>query len=145
MTSTSITRTRPTGVRVRAAVLVAGMAIGSIVLWFGIPLFWVVVASQVLSSASPTMAPIMLVLVATPVTMVFFAPLLGRMDHAHRELRGAVRKGPRRAAWNKSMRDSSADHADHGILEFVMIVSVAVALAAAGGWLALFGKMSLPG
>lgn len=144
MTGTHLTETRTTGVRIRVAALVAGMAIGSIVLWFGIPLFWVVVASQVLSSASPTMAPIMLVLIATPITMVFFAPLLGRMDHAHRELRGSVRKGPRRAAWNKSMRDSSAEHADHGVLELVMITSVAVALAAVGGWLALFGKMSLP-
>jgi hypothetical protein len=90
------------------------------------------------------MGPILLVLIATPFTMVLFAPLLGRMDRAHRELRGAVRKGPRRAAWNKSMRDSSPDHADHGVLELVMIVSVAVALLIAGGWLALFGKMTLP-
>ncbi len=42
------------------------------------------------------------------------------------------------------MRDSSAEHADHGVLEFVMITSVVIALVAAGGWLALFGKMSLP-
>jgi hypothetical protein len=139
-----MTDTRPTSTRLRSTALIAGMAIGSIILWFGIPLFWVLVASQVLSKASPTMGPILLVLIATPFTMVLFAPLLGRMDRAHRELRGAVRKGPRRAAWNKSMRDSSPDHADHGVLELVMIVSVAVALLIAGGWLALFGKMTLP-
>jgi len=144
VTSTALPNARRTGSRLRAAALIAGMAIGSIVLWFGIPLFWVLVASHALSSASPTMAPIMLVLIATPITMVLFAPLLGRMDQAHRRIRGAVRTGPRRAAWNKSMRDSSPEHADDGVLELVMIVSVVVALAAAGGWLALFGKMSLP-
>ena len=42
-----------------AAALVAGMAIGSIVLWFGIPLFWVVVVAWTMSP--PAMAPMRVV------------------------------------------------------------------------------------
>lgn len=134
----------PPGARLRLYGLVAGMAVGSVVLWLGIPAFWVFLGAQISSPGTPTMAPIALVLLATPVSMVFFAPLLGRLDHAHRSLRGALREGPRRADWNKSMRDSSVKN-DDGILERVMIASVVFAAGAAGIYLALFGTLSVPG
>jgi len=142
MTSTD---TPPRAASLRTAMLVAGMAVGSIFLWLGIPAFWVLVAAQISSPGTPAFGPIMLVLIATPLSMALFAPVLGRLDHAHRGLRGTLREGPRRAAWNKSMRDSSVESGDHGILERVMIISVVVAVGGAGIWLALFGKMSLPG
>lgn len=133
------------GTRVRSAALVAGMALGSVVLWFGIPALWVLVAAQLSTPGSPSFGPIMLVLLATPATMVAFAPLLGRLDRAHRRLRGTVRQGPRRAAWNRSMRDARTASADHGVLELVMIVSVGIVVVAAGLWIALAGSMTLPG
>lgn len=139
------TDTPTTGLRVRAMLLVAGMALGSVVLWFGIPAFWVFVGAQISSPGTPSMAPIALVLLATPVSMVFFAPLLGRLDHAHRELRGSLREGPRRAAWNTSMRDARTKDNDDGVLERVMIASVVVAGALAGIYFAFFGSLTLPG
>lgn len=139
------TDTPTTGLRVRAMLLVAGMALGSVVLWFGIPAFWVFVGAQISSPGTPSMAPIALVLLATPVSMVFFAPLLGRLDHAHRELRGSLREGPRRAAWNMSMRDARTKDNDDGVLERVMIASVVVAGALAGIYFAFFGSLTLPG
>ncbi|WP_372789918.1 hypothetical protein [Paraconexibacter sp.] len=145
MTPPQTTASVPTAAGLRSFLLVAGMAIGSVFLWLGIPAFWVFLAAQISSPGTPAFGPILLVLLATPLSMVFFAPVLGRLDHAHRDLRGTLRKGPRRAAWTKSMRDSSTEQADTGILEVVMITSVVVALAAAGIWLALFGQMSLPG
>ncbi|WP_146175197.1 hypothetical protein [Paraconexibacter algicola] len=136
----------PLALRVRAVALVAAMAVGSIVLWIGIPVLWILLGGLISTPGTPSFAPIALVLVATPVSMAFFAPLLGRLDHAHRELRGALRDGPRRAAWNTSMRDSQDTTAQDGILERVMVVSVALAVAVAGGYLALFGgSMSVPG
>lgn len=136
----------PTALRVRAFALVAGMSIGSVFLWFGIPAIWIFLGGLISSPGTPTFAPIALVLIATPISMVFFAPLLGRLDHSHRLLRGALRDGPRRAAWNASMRDKHDTSSEDGILERVMIVSVVLAAAAAGAYLALFGgQMSVPG
>ncbi len=134
----------PVGLRVRSMLLVAGMAAGSVILWFGIPAFWVLVGAQISSPGTPTMAPIALVLLATPVSMVFFAPLLGRLDHSHRELQGSLREGPRRAAWNASMRDARTTTNDDGVLERVMIASVVIAAALAGIYFAFFGQLKLP-
>ena len=133
----------PTGARLRLYGLVAAMALGSVVLWLGIPAFWVFLGAQISSPGTPTMAPLVLVLVATPISMVIFAPLLGRLDHAHRALRGSLRAGPRRADWNKSMRDSSIKNED-GVLERVMIASVVFSAAAAGVYLSFFGTLSMP-
>lgn len=135
----------PTALRLRSMLLVAGMAVGSVVLWMGIPAFWVLMGAQISSPGTPTMAPIALVLLAAPISMVFFAPLLGRLDHAHRTLRGALREGPRRAAWNTSMRDSRDTTDEDGVLERVMIVSVVLAGALAGIYFAFFGSLSMPG
>lgn len=136
----------PLGLRLRAFSLVAAMAVGSVILWLGIPATWILLGGLISSPGTPSFAPIALVLIATPISMAFFAPVLGRLDHAHRGLRGALREGPRRAAWNTSMRDSRDTTAEDGILERVMIVSVVLAGAAAGAYLALFGgHMSVPG
>ena len=41
-----------------AALLIALMAIGSIVLWLGIPIGWVYLASRIAKSSQPSMGPI---------------------------------------------------------------------------------------
>lgn len=134
----------PPGARLKAFGLVAAMAVGSVFLWLGIPVIWVLLGAQISSPGTPTMAPIALVLIATPISMVFFAPLLGRLDHAHRELRGSLREGPRRALWNRSMRDSATTESDDGVLERVMIISVVISGALAGIYFAFFGTLTMP-
>lgn len=135
----------PGSLRLRAYALVAAMAVGSVFLWFGIPVLWVLLGAQFSTPGVPSMAPIALVLIATPVSMVFFAPLLGRLDFAHRRIRQTLRDKPRRATWNESMRAERDKDNDDGVLERVMIISVVVAGALGGGYLAFFGKLTLPG
>jgi hypothetical protein len=49
--------------RLLAALLIGLMAVGSVVLWIGVPVGWLYVASQLTESSQPAMGPYVLVLV----------------------------------------------------------------------------------
>jgi hypothetical protein len=50
-----------------AIVLVLLMAVGSVIMWIGVPLGLIYIASQLASSSNPTVGPYVLVLVGLPV------------------------------------------------------------------------------
>jgi hypothetical protein len=58
------------GRRALAAVLIVLMAIGSILLWLGIPVGWLYLVSRLVTSSQPSMGPYVLLLVGIPASMV---------------------------------------------------------------------------
>src|SRR3954449_12935995 len=106
-------------------VLVGLMAVGSVVMWLGVPLGLVYAASKVASSSEPSLGPYLLVLIGLPVGMALVGKGLGALDRAHQRLTGIGDEGPRRAPWNKSLRAERVSSRRGGILDRVMIVSVA--------------------
>ena len=58
------------GRRPLAAVLIVLMAIGSILLWLGIPVGWLYLVSRLVKSSQPSMGPYVLLLVGIPASMV---------------------------------------------------------------------------
>jgi hypothetical protein len=129
-----------------AALLIALMAIGSIVLWLGIPIGWVYLASRIAKSSQPSMGPYLLILIGLPVGMFAIGKLLGSLDRAHGRVTGRIDDGPRRAAWLQSMRDERrTPRREHSVLETVMIVSVLLAIFVGGIWFLAFAGSPLPG
>jgi hypothetical protein len=68
--------------RVLAVLLIGLMAVGSIVLWLGIPVGWLYLVSRIVDSAQPSMGPYALVLVGIPATMTAMGKLLAALDRA---------------------------------------------------------------
>ena len=126
-------------------VLVALMAVGSVVMWLGVPLGLVYVASKVASSSEPSLGPYLLVLFGLPIGMAVVGKGLGMLDRAHQRLTGIGDEGPRRASWNRSMRGERVSTRRGGILDRVMLVSVGVALLLMAIWFFGFAGSSLPG
>jgi hypothetical protein len=128
-----------------AVVLVLLMAVGSIVLWIGIPVGWVWVASRTVKTSQPTLGPYLLVLCATPLTMWLWGKLLFRLNDVYAKLTGQTSEVRTQLPWHKSMRGERSSGRQTTVLDLVMIVSVSVALTAFGVWFFLFAGSSIPG
>ncbi len=127
-----------------ALLLVLLMAVGSIVMWLGVPLGLIYVASQIAGGSSPSVGPYLVVLIGLPIGMAIVAKLLGYLDRAHSRLTGRADERPRQAAWMRSLRGERTSTRRGGVLDKVMIVSVGLALILFAIWFFAFAGSSLP-
>ncbi len=127
-----------------AIVLVALMALGSVVMWFGVPLGLIYVASKLADTPNPSMGPYLLVLIGLPVGMAVVGKALGALNRAHIRLTGAE-VDDYRPGWTRSMRAERKTERRGGVLDRVMIISVGVAVVIAAVWFFGFAGSSLPG
>lgn len=128
----------------RAFALVAAMALGSIVMWVGIPVAWILVAAHFSHSGSPSLGPLLIFFIGTPLTMLPTAKLLGHLDLRHQELMGRLDDRRKPAPWQRSMRDDRDERAPQSVLAVVMVTSVALAFVALAIWFFFFAGSSLP-
>jgi hypothetical protein len=126
-----------------AVALVVLMALGSVVMWLGVPLGLVYVASKLADTPNPTMGPYLLVILGLPVGMAVVGKGLGALNRAHVRLTGAETDAYR-PGWTRSMRGERRVDRRNGVLDRVMIVSVAVAGIAFAVWFFGFAGSSLP-
>jgi hypothetical protein len=124
--------------------LVALMAVGSVVMWLGVPLGLVYVASKLAGTPNPSMGSYVLVLIGLPVGMALVGKVLGWLNRLHIRLTGAE-TDEYRPGWTRSMRGERQASRRGGVLDKVMIVSVAVAGVAFAVWFFGFAGSSLPG
>jgi hypothetical protein len=148
-TTQGIDRERPSLLRTMvtkpvAVLLVLMMAVGSVVLWIGIPVGWVWVASRTVKTSQPSLGPYLLVLVATPLTMWIWGKLLFRLNDLYSRLTGQSYEVRAQRPWHRSMRGERNVARPTTVLDVVMIVSVSLALAAFGIWFFFFAGSSIP-
>ncbi|MDA0182270.1 hypothetical protein OJ997_18330 [Solirubrobacter phytolaccae] len=126
-----------------AMALVLLMAVGSVVMWIGVPLGLIYVASQLADSSNPSAGPYLLIILGLPVGMAIVGKFLGWLDRLHGRLTGRAQER-HRGAWLRSMRAERTSSRRGGVLDTVMIVSVGVALVAFAIWFFGFAGSSLP-
>jgi hypothetical protein len=127
-----------------ALLLVLLMALGSVVMWIGVPLGLIYLASRVAGSSNPSVGPYLLVLIGLPVGMAIVGKLLGSLDRLHSRLTGRVDDRRRPPAWMRSLRAERGSTRNAGVLDRVMIVSVSLAVVAFAIWFFGFAGSSLP-
>jgi hypothetical protein len=127
-----------------ALVLVLLMALGSVVMWIGVPLGLIYLASHLSGSSNPSVGPYLLILVGLPVGMAIIGKLLGWLDRLHSRLTGRVDERRRPAAWMRSLRAERGSTRSTGVLDRVMLISVILAVAVFAVWFFGFAGSSLP-
>ena len=127
-----------------AIMLVALMALGSVVMWLGVPLGLIYLASKLADSPNPSMGPYLLVLIGLPIGMALVGKGLGALNRAHIRLTGA-QVDDYRPGWTRSMRGERHAERRGGVLDRVMIISVVVAGLVFAVWFFGFAGSSLPG
>ena len=121
------------------------MAIGSVLMWIGVPVGLIYVASRIADSPTPSMGPYLLILIGLPVGMVAVGKVLGALDRYHGRVTGLDDGRPQQAAWMKSMRGERERRRRRSVLDVVMMLSVGVALVLSAVWFFAFAGSSLPG
>jgi hypothetical protein len=132
------------GRRLVAALLIVLMAIGSIVLWLGIPIGWLYLVSRLVSSSQPSMGPYVLVLVGIPTSMIVVGKLLSKLNRVYGDVTNTTPHTRMRNPWLKSMRGERDSDRPRTVLDVVMVWSVALALLCFAIWFFLFAGSSLP-
>jgi hypothetical protein len=127
-----------------AILLVALMALGSVVMWIGVPFGLIYLASQLADTPNPSMGPYLVVLLGLPVGMALVGKGLGILNRAHIRLTG-TEVDQYRPGWTRSMRGERTVERRGGVLDRVMIISVVVAAVAFAVWFFGFAGSSLPG
>ena len=125
--------------------LIALMAIGSVVMWIGVPVALIYAASRLADSPKPSMGPYLLILIGLPVGMIAIGKVLGAIDRYHGRVTGLDDGKPVQAAWMRSMRGERDRKRRRSVLDAVMIISVGVALVLGAIWFFAFAGSSLPG
>lgn len=113
-------------------------------MWIGVPLGLVYLASKVADTPNPSMGPYLLILIGLPIGMALVAKGLGALNRAHIRLTGAE-VDEYRPGWTRSMRGERNVERRGGVLDRVMIVSVAVAALVFAVWFFGFAGSSMPG
>jgi hypothetical protein len=126
-----------------AVALVALMAVGSVVMWLGVPLGLIYLASKLADTPDPSMGPYLLVLIGLPLGMALVGKGLGALNRVHVRLTGAE-TDDYRPGWTRSMRGERRVERRNGVLDKVMIVSVALAAVVFAVWFFAFAGSSLP-
>jgi hypothetical protein len=126
-----------------AILLVALMALGSVVMWIGVPLGLIYLASKLADTPNPSLGPYLLVLIGLPIGMAVIGKGLGALDRLHTRITG-IETDEYRPAWTRSYRGERRPARRGGVLDKVMIVSVAVAGVVFAIWFFGFAGSSLP-
>ena len=122
------------------------MAAGSVVMWIGVPLGLIWLASALTDSTQPSMRPYLLILIGLPVGMFAIGKALGRSTARTGASPAGSTTGRERAAWLQSMRDERGPQRKRrSVLDTVMIVSVLLAIVVGGIWFLAFAGSPLPG
>lgn len=127
-----------------AALLILLMAVGSVVLWIGVPLGWIWLASNIVDSSEPSLTPYVMVLVGIPLTMVVVGKGLAQLNRIYGEVTGTTPTVRVVLPWQRSLRDDRNAGAPRTVLDVVMVCSVTVAVVLFGLWFFLFAGSSIP-
>lgn len=135
---------RSAGTKVAQVLLIGVMAIGSIVMWLAIPVFWLWLASRLVTSSQPALGPYLMVIVGIPTSMVVVGKLLSKLNRVYGEVTGTTPQVRVRMPWHRSMRGERDGSHPRTILDVVMVCSVSAALLLFAIWFFLFAGSSLP-
>jgi len=127
-----------------ASVIFITMLFAALSLWTAIPLTWIYIGSKVSHTQFPSEGPYVVVAVGILVTITIVAWLIGRLNDLYMRITGTNRLTPMRAAWLRSMRDSTAPMGTTTVVEAVLIGSVLLAILAFTAWFFLLAGSPLP-
>ena len=124
--------------------MVALMAVGSVMMWIGLPIGLIFIASRVADSPQPSMGPYMIIVFGLPVGMALIGMGLARLGRVYDRTVGSADDKIPRAAWLKSMRAERGSGRRRSMLDVVMVLSVGFCLLCMAIWFFAFAESPLP-
>jgi hypothetical protein len=118
--------------------------VGSILIGFGVPLFWIWAASTFYDDPGAVSGPVALFIFTGIVVSYWSLLLLGSWVRGR--MLGPQGSGPRRQSWNRSMRDTPYKPGDHRTdpVERLFVTTAVVSMIAFLIWFAFFAGAPFP-
>jgi multisubunit Na+/H+ antiporter MnhC subunit len=119
--------------------------VGAILIGFGIPLFWIYVASSLYGKPGAVTGPVA-VFIGTGILVSYWGLLLLASWVRGKMLQSDQARATRKEAtvWNRSMRDSRDRVSDTDPVERLFVVTAIVSIIGFAVWFALFAGAPVP-
>ena len=119
--------------------------IGACLIGFGVPLFWIWIASHLYDKPGAVNASVA-AFIGTGILVSYWGILVLASWIRARLMDRATEHGPRRASWNRSMRDSpfkpGQDHSDP--IERLFVATAIISMIGFAVWFAFFAGAPFP-
>jgi hypothetical protein len=118
--------------------------IGSVLIGFGVPLFWIWAASTFYDNPGAVTGPVALFIFTGILVTYWILLLLGSWVRGR--MLGFSEPGPRRQSWNRSMRDTPYRPGEHQSdpVERLFVTTAIVSMIGFAIWFALFAGAPFP-
>lgn len=118
--------------------------IGAVAIGFGVPLFWVWIASTLYGKPGAVTGPVA-IFIGTGILVSYWAILL-LASWIRGRLIGRAERNPRRASWNRSMRDTPFRPGHHRSdpIERLFIATAVISIVGFLIWFAFFAGAPFP-
>ena len=119
--------------------------IGALLIGFGVPLFWIWIASQFYDKPGAVNGSVA-AFIGTGILVSYWGILLLASWIRARLMGRAAERGPRRSSWNRSMRDSPfrPGHDRSDPIERLFVATAIISLIGFAIWFAFFAGAPFP-
>jgi hypothetical protein len=133
-----------TGRKLAQAGLVTVMVLGGLMLWFGNPVLWLWIGSQMSENQRASMGPYAVVAIGIIVSTILVSLGLAQVHRRYQEVSGHVPTVRVRLPWMRSMRGEEDSRPEVTVLDVVVVTTALLGLMAALVWFVAFAGSPLP-
>ena len=124
--------------------LVALMVLGGLMLWFGNPVIWLWIGSQMSENQRASMGPYAVVAFGIIASTIAVAWALARIHRRYQEVSGKIPTVRVRLPWMRSMRGEEDSRPEVTVLDVVVVSTALLGLVAAAFWFLFLAGSPLP-
>jgi hypothetical protein len=139
-----IATTEAMGRRLSQAGLIGLMVLGGLMLWFGNPVLWLWIGSQMAESQSASMGPYAVVAFGIVASTILVSWLLMRVHRRYQDVSGYTPTVRVRLPWMRSMRGEKDSRPEVTVLDVVVVTTALLGLLAAMVWFFALAGSPLP-
>ena len=130
--------------KVSQAALVSLMVLGGLMLWFGNPVIWLWIGSQMSETQRASMGPYAVVALGILVSTIIVAWGLARVHRRYQEVSGHIPTVRVRLPWMRSLRGEDDARPEVTVLDVIVVSTALLGIMAAIVWFLGFAGSPLP-
>jgi hypothetical protein len=128
----------------KQAGLVALMVLGGLMLWFGNPVIWLWIGSQMTETQRASMGPYFVVAIGILGSTIAVAFALARVHRSYQEISGHIPTVRVRLPWMRSVRGEEDSRPEVTVLDVIVVTTALLGLGAAALWFLFLAGSPLP-
>jgi hypothetical protein len=130
--------------KVSQGALVGLMVLGGLMLWFGNPVIWLWIGSQMSETQRASMGPYAVVALGIVASTILVAWALARVHRRYQEVSGHIPTVRVRLPWMRSLRGEKDSRPEITVLDVVVVTTALLGIMAALVWFLGFAGSPLP-